>query len=185
MPEPVPPVPVHRDRYVRAALWLWAVLILCFIAILAFVIHLLREPNRQARELRVNDDEVSTAKLHRAVSDFTAAYGRLPFPPDAPERADRFLSIQESMQVLRALRGGEPLVNPRAQVFLDSPLVEADGRMADLHNRQYMFLFDFDGDGRIVFGAHTVATRVLVFSFGANGRPDRDGPGDDVVNGGW
>jgi hypothetical protein len=185
VPDVAPPVPVHRDRYVRAALWLWAVLILCFIAILAFVIHLLREPNRQAREMRVNDDEVSTAKLHRAVMEFTAAYGRLPFPPDAPERTDRFLSVQESMQVMRALRGGESLVNPRAQPFLESPLVEPDGRMVDLYNRQYMFLFDFDGDGRIEFGSHSVPSRALVFSFGANGQPDRVDPGDDILNGGW
>lgn len=173
----------RQNRYFRFALGVWVALLVCFVAVVGFVIHLLRDETRAADESVPNLDLVTTRRVWKSILDFRAAYGRLPLPPGAPEDKDRFLSELESMQVLRALAGGEPSINPRREVFLDLPLNGPDGRMLDSFQRQYAIKLDFNGDERLEHGGWSLETTAMVMSLGANGVVDREGTvlRDDVI----
>jgi hypothetical protein len=164
------------------AVAVWLVLLGVFAAVVAVVLHLLREQTRAADESRPDTDRVNTQVIWKAAQAFLEAEGRLPAPPGAEGGPDRFLSEVESMQVLRALAGGEPAINPGRTPYLQLPLLGADGRLLDRHARQVVFKLDLDGDGQVSHRGWVLHTRVLVLSRGPDGRVDvAGGPQADDV----
>jgi prepilin-type N-terminal cleavage/methylation domain-containing protein len=79
-------------------------------------------------------------------------------------------------------RNMHPIVtnyNPKGIVFMayDSESVNSNGDMVDPWGRTYFFMFDINGDGKVVRGgtmATTVYSSVIVWSLGPDGVPSSD-----------
>lgn len=80
------------------------------------------------------------------------------------------------------LRNMHPIVtnyNPKGMVFMafDSESVDANGNMVDPWGNTYFFMFDLNGDGKVVRGgsmATTVYSSVIAWSLGPDGMPSKD-----------
>ncbi len=90
-----------------------------------------------------------------------------------------------SKNLIKVLIAQDVALNPKNVIFLDAKDAKSDGTFLDPWGKQYYMKIDANYNGKIEYysgGMESIAARVIVVSYGPNGRQEDPNSGDDLTS---